>query len=113
MKRLIAVAAALSLAGCLGPSEDEKTKELVQAAVRNALKDPGSAQFGDFRAVGSEHACQTVNARNGFGGYGGDKQAFVMKVKGDWYAMKLEPVSHGDCIQIMKEIIDENARGKK
>lgn len=50
--------------------------------VASQLKDPDSAQFGDVffverQAAGSLHSgylCGTVNARNSFGGYAGDKQ---------------------------------------
>lgn len=108
MRRVIAVAATLALAGCFGPSEEEKTQALVQAAIRARLKDPASAQFGAITVVAPNRACQTVNARNGFGGYTGDKQAFVMKLDGNWHALKIEEVSHSNCVAIMKEIKEKD-----
>lgn len=47
-------------------------------AVKARLNDPASARFGDVVYVkkqgGVAVACGTVNAKNGFGGYGGMKQ---------------------------------------
>ena len=122
MKKMLTLAAVVTLTGCFGPSEEEKreavlqeerkqaqiqaemTKTLVQTAVRSRLKDPSSAQFGALTVVAPNRVCQTVNARNGFGGYAGDKQAFVMKLDGNWHTLKIEEVSHGNCITIMKDI---------
>lgn len=57
----------------------QKHAEIIQQGVRNALKDPDSAKFG--RIAGAEAAdkpgivyvCGTVNAKNSFGGFTGDK----------------------------------------
>lgn len=54
---------------------------LVEMAVRSTLRDPDSAKFGpiasyDDRKMGADQvkvACGSVNAKNGFGGYTGDK----------------------------------------
>ena len=46
-------------------------------AVRGALKDPGSAQFGSFQQKGTA-ACGTVNAKNAFGGYVGMRRYVVL-----------------------------------
>ena len=48
------------------------------AAVLQALRDPGSGQFGDAFANESEKkgpmvVCGSVNAKNGFGGFTGPK----------------------------------------
>lgn len=45
-----------------------------QRAVRERLKDPSSAEFGEFRYVRGKAGCGTVNARNGFGGYTGEQR---------------------------------------
>lgn len=47
-----------------------------QRAVRDRLKDPSSAQFGEFRYVRGKAGCGTVNARNALGGYAG-AQRFI------------------------------------
>lgn len=57
----------------------------IQANVRNSLKDPDSAKFGQFFEVDSENACIGVNAKNAFGGYTGEKFISLMKSQnGDW-----------------------------
>jgi hypothetical protein len=50
----------------------------VQTAVKNNLKDPASAKFGPYTAFNADDdgakfliVCGYVNAKNGFGGYGG------------------------------------------
>ena len=48
--------------------------------VAAALKDPDSAKFGEIyiRGEGAERvACGSVNAKNGFGAYGGDTPFMV------------------------------------
>ena len=51
--------------------------EIVQQGVRDSLKDPSSAIFDKeyyaFHTKGNIIVCGTVNARNSFGGYTGDK----------------------------------------
>jgi len=59
----------------------EQQKEVHQG-VQRALKDPGSAQFGEASAViddkGLITVCGYVNARNSFGGYTGQKRYIGM-----------------------------------
>lgn len=48
--------------------------EVAKEVVRGKLKDPGSAEFSQVsvaRYMGVPVVCGRVNARNGFGGYGG------------------------------------------
>ncbi|MCX7140800.1 MAG: hypothetical protein NT123_06820 [Proteobacteria bacterium] len=73
-------------------------------AVLAALKDPDSAKFGRFKAYG-EQACFTVNARNSFGGYTGDQQAFLARTGGKWgvFAIKGD-LSHETCIQLISRM---------
>jgi len=70
----------------------QKEEADVKQAVTRALKDPNSAIFGDIfygEWVTSEKdgisikrrmCCVTVNAKNSFGGYTGDRQVLVMTV---------------------------------
>jgi hypothetical protein len=48
-----------------------------RTATANLLRDPGSAQFRNIRVIttilGTKKVCGEVNAKNGFGGYGGFK----------------------------------------
>ena len=62
--------------------------KVVQGAVINSLKDPGSAQFGEIKAVKNEGtsnelvlACGWVNAKNSFGGYVGSSPFMVLYSK--------------------------------
>lgn len=92
---MVIVGAASLLAACAGPqtgsgglnsAEHEpvaltaKQRGAIERAVKETLKDPDSAKFGDIRAgksrTGSVNICGLVNARNGFGGYTG-MQAFT------------------------------------
>lgn len=49
----------------------------VEAVVAASLKDPDSAQFRDIY-IGALHACGQVNARNGFDGYSGFTDFYVV-----------------------------------
>lgn len=83
------------------PGSDE---EKIQEAVRARLKDPASAQFGTLTILNPTRACQTVNARNAYGGYVGDRQAFVVKLEGMWIAVGIEEVSHVRCLEVIKQL---------
>lgn len=52
-----------------------KDTAAIKAGVAKVLRDPASAQFGQFAAVttsdGTRKACGYVNSKNGFGGYSG------------------------------------------
>lgn len=101
MRAAAAVGAASLLAACAGPQaggvgsqtadaprsvEHEpvtlapKQRAAIERAVKETLKDPDSAKFGEIRAgksrTGSINICGLVNAKNGFGGYTG-MQAFM------------------------------------
>ncbi|MGD0563091.1 MAG: hypothetical protein ABSA66_08370 [Roseiarcus sp.] len=58
---------------------------LIERAVRGNLRDPDSAQFSGMRSArlpnGEVAVCGIVNAKNGFGGYGGDELYFA-KIRG-------------------------------
>ncbi len=80
MRFWAATALALVLAGC-GKSEEQRSIEAAEAAVRESLKDPDSAKFGLAEAFGlfdGHVVCGAVNAKNGFGGYTGERTYMVM-----------------------------------
>lgn len=55
--------------------------------VREALKDPDSAQFRNIRFVqGGSVMCGEVNAKNGFGGYAGFTSFVVDEKRGAYIA---------------------------
>lgn len=93
MRTIVGIALALSLAACAstggGPASrgepvgapyqlTASESKLIEDGVRDALKDPNSAMFGQMVAVrvpGDDMTtvCGYVNAKNSFGGYTGDK----------------------------------------
>lgn len=92
-----------------------KDEEVAKALVRKSLKDPDSAKFGKFTiAISStpkqekdqgkpmRFICLTVNARNAFGGYTGDQQAYVVRLDEHWKVLKIENESHEECILVMQ-----------
>lgn len=80
----------------------------IRAAVREVLNDPESGRFGALSLVRSDRACQTVNAKNKFGGYTGDQQAMVLKLEGRWYALHVADVSHDQCLTVVKDMDKPN-----
>lgn len=75
-----ALLSAIILAAPIAAGADEPDR--VKDAVREQLRDPSSAEFGEIKVVtdasGQHVACGTVNARNGYGGYVG-KMPFVAR----------------------------------
>ena len=92
MKTVALIITMLMLSACVTPSTDaqpERNVELIQlsssgvksleSAVSDTLKDPSSAQFGQYIAFSiidedgtiTTGACGYVNAKNSYGGYGG------------------------------------------
>ncbi|MGP5280306.1 hypothetical protein ACTXNJ_03740 [Pseudomonas helleri] len=61
---------------------DAKVISSAFTAVKSRLKDPGSANFGRVVrhkvAAGENVACGTVNSKNSFGGYVGEKRFIYM-----------------------------------
>lgn len=80
---------ALSLAGTfLTLSACDRNRRAAEAAVRESLKDPESARFGDFYFNSKTgKACLTTNAKNSMGGYTGDKQVRLQKSENGWEYM--------------------------
>lgn len=101
-KAFVVTAFALLLAAC-GSAESD-----AQKAVRNSLKDPDSAKFGQYTLVNSEHACLTVNARNSFGGYTGDQQATLVKIEKEWMVINIDKFSHESCVDVMRKIAEKS-----
>jgi len=83
-------------------TSSDETK--IQEAVRRSLKDPTSALFGTLTLVPPNGACQTVNARNEFGGYTGNQQAVVVKMNGLWQPIEAYKMSHEECISAVKKL---------
>ncbi len=91
IKKLCALAIPLALAACSGRSGAEK-------AVREALKDPDSAKFGEFYYNSSTgKGCLTTNAKNSMGGYTGDSQSHLTKDSDGWHYEADSDQSPEDC----------------
>jgi hypothetical protein len=87
-----------TLSACDNISSDDLARTGAEAAVRQSLKDPSSAQFGQFyynKATG--RACLGVNAKNAFGGYVGEKQAGLVTDGKDWAYSASVDISHEQC----------------
>lgn len=99
MKKFTIIFMLITLSGCFNNEESA-----VKKAVLNGLKDPESAKFGQFKLIDNDRACITVNAKNAFGGYAGDKQAFVMKKSGSWFLLNTGDISQEQCAEIIKSV---------
>ena len=99
MKRIILIGTiALALAGC------DSSKRVAEAAVRNVLKDPTSAQFGDFYYNSkTKKGCLTVNAKNSMGGYDGDQQAYVKRTDSGWENEGIADIRLDECQSIFAD----------
>lgn len=114
MYKIIIISLSLILSACSNSGESE-----IKSAVRNTLKDPSSAQFGElaiFTAPDPEKepdlggACIVVNARNAMGGYSGDKIAILLKhpdTGGVWEVSKIEDIPFEGCKSIFGAIFKQ------
>lgn len=102
-KVLLASLISMTLLGCGAESD-------VKEAVRKGLVDPDSAKFGKITIFDQKSkdgkveqgACVTVNAKNSFGGYVGEKQLYLSKTDDGWlYIMSLD-IGHGLCVALNK-----------
>jgi hypothetical protein len=104
-KYIILCASLAMLAGCTETSA-------VKSAVRDVLKDPDSAKFGEitlFEGQKGKHACATVNARNAMGGYTGDKQMLLRHDGEDGWTVvdELDDYTHEQCSKIADAIAND------
>jgi len=91
----LAFTAGLTLVGC---NSDQRAAE---RAVRENLKDPESARFGDFYYNKKTHkGCLAVNAKNSMGGYTGDQLAYVEKTDEGWQVYDIADISFDMCRKI-------------
>jgi hypothetical protein len=80
MRAVLTMAVAVvALAGCDKAMFDDE----IRKAVRDTLKDPDSAQWGE-KIVAKDFACIIVNAKGGAGGYTGREPVFLQKSFGSW-----------------------------
>ena len=87
-----ALALPLALAACSGQRSG------AEEAVRDALKDPDSAKFGEFYFNSKTgRGCLTTNAKNSMGGYTGDSQSHLRRDKEGWHYVSDSEETPGDC----------------
>lgn len=73
-------------------------------AVRDVLKDPDSAEFGEFYYNSStQKGCLIVNAKNSLGGYTGDQMAFVIKTEEGWVVERIFETSMEGCQRVLAD----------
>ncbi|EQB17813.1 hypothetical protein [Novosphingobium lindaniclasticum] len=92
MKKLALLATLTLLSAC------NSNRSAAEDAVRESLKDPDSAKFGDFSFnEKTQKGCLTVNAKNEMGGYTGDQQAHVMKTEEGWVTVAIADIPASLC----------------
>ena len=94
----IAIPALAALVGC------SSAQAGAEAAVRENLKDPDSARFGEFYYNSeTQKACLTTNAKNSMGGYTGDKQAMLFNEDGTWVFAGTHETDQATCKEIFAD----------
>lgn len=93
---LLITGLALSAGPVLATSDEVAAKD----SVLKVLKDPASAKFGKFTAVGTKWACLTVYAKSP-SGYVGTQEAFLQKSDGRWAALYVADIAtgHEGCVK--------------
>ena len=92
MKKFVLLVTLALLSAC-GVSRSGAEK-----AVRENLKDPDSARFGDFYYNDKTHkGCLAVNAKNSMGGYTGYQLASLEKTENGWEVFGINEVSFDFC----------------
>lgn len=90
--------------GCSDPIANgvAADESLIKETIRLNLKDPDSAKFGQI-TIGKKNsgytiaACATFNAKNSFGGFTGDQQAYLEKEGDTWLLKQITEWSHRIC----------------
>jgi hypothetical protein len=91
-------------------AHEVKEEPDAQKAVLHRLKDPDSAKFGSFTLIDDSNACLSVNARNSYGGYTGQQEAWLTKLGGEWQVLDIkEDKNYATCVGIMRKISEKKA----
>ncbi len=84
-------------------------RSAAEKAVREALKDPDSAKFGEFYYnAATKNGCLTVNARNTMGGYTGNQQAVLTKHDGGWIVADIADIPQAYCKTYIADVPDKS-----
>lgn len=100
--RLLAIVAAVTtLAGCTSNQRGAEEE------VRRNLKDPGSAQFGDFYYnPTTKKACLMVNAKNSMGGYSGYSAIVLRRTDEGWQYVSDNEIDFQSCKDVVADKAD-------
>lgn len=83
--KLLILCLAFSAGGCEKALFDNSMRKVV----REKLKDPDSAKWGDVFTY-KNRACLEVNSKNSYGGYTGNKSAWLTASGGSWRLEKID-----------------------
>lgn len=106
--RVLWLATLLALGGCDHALFDDG----IRKSVREKLKDPDSAKWGE-KLVYKDQACIEVNSKNSYGGYGGKESAWLIATDGKgehWYMRELNAST---CNQGALEALVQRADAEK
>lgn len=101
------------------PSLNSRAIALATDSVRSVLKDPSSAQFAAVTVLPGEQSsekvvCGAVNAKNSFGGYGGQEAfAVTLKQRDDGNLDRVGPPIIGDPDENIVWLHAQNDRAKE
>ena len=98
--------ASLPLVSCSSPEEEARD------AVRRELRDPEAVRFGEYTLVEGNRACLGVDAPGASPGFGGERQAVVLKAetRGEnrkWSVMGVYEERHDQCVARLTQRADE------
>jgi len=91
--KLLMASVLLSLSACENAAFDNSMRK----AVREKLKDPDSAKWGEVHTYKS-HACLEVNSKNSYGGYTGKQVAWLHTYDGG-QSWSLDKIEEGVCYE--------------
>lgn len=84
----------------------------VEAVVKESLKDPDSAKFGELYEKDG-YGCILVNAKNSMGGYGG-RQPVLLRIKGDSIrVIDFIEMKDKGCATLVDELIESEIKAAK
>lgn len=102
MRIILSIAALALLSAC------NMNQSGAEAAVRDSLKDPDSAKFGEFYFNPETlKGCLAVNAKNSMGGYTGEQQAYLEKTKDGWQVYGITEIPLGSCRNVHADRKDD------
>ncbi|MFZ6677259.1 hypothetical protein [Undibacterium sp. Tian12W] len=101
----------IALLLCLGACDSTTFDNAMRRAVREKLKDPDSAKWGESY-VYKNRACLEVNSKNSFGGYAGKQVAWLRTFDSgaSWYVNKIE---EAECFEAPVKKLAENDEAEK